>query len=305
MATPRHLLVDPEHAHCYHIVSRCVRRSWLCGLDRRTGRDYSHRKQWLLERLRRLGSSFSVDVYAYTIMSNHFHLVVHYHPLAATEWTDDEVVDRWLRVCPVRSSDGTVDAEFQETVRATILNDQGRIESLRGKLCSLSVFMQLLKQPIARRANLEDRCSGHFFEQRFYSCALLDERSVLAAMAYVDLNPIRARIAKSIADSEHTSIHARLQEPEYQAKLEDYLEPLIVGAKLEPPVKITLSEYADCIEALAFNRETRFGAAKLSRWRSRIATVQRKPRAIGAFEILKKWHAQRRWKTPRWLIAAE
>ena len=72
--------------------------------------------------------------------------------------------------------------------------------------------MQHLKQPIARRANEEDDCKGHFFEQRFYSGALLSEEAVLAAMAYVDLNPVRAKLARRLAQCHHTSISARLLE---------------------------------------------------------------------------------------------
>jgi hypothetical protein len=75
----------------------------------------------------------------------------------------------------------------------------------------MSAFMQHLKQPIARQANGEDEVKGHFFEQRFYLGALLCEEALLAAMAYVDLNPVRARIAKDIEQCDHTSIAKRLE----------------------------------------------------------------------------------------------
>ncbi|NKB98492.1 MAG: transposase [Pseudomonadales bacterium] len=303
MATPRHQLVDPNQALCYHIVSRCVRRSWLCGFDRLTGRDYSHRKEWLLERLSRLASAFSVDVYAYSIMSNHFHLVLHYDPHAGDEWTDHEVVDRWLRVCPPKVHEGRIDQKYHDVIRQAILSDQARVESLRLKLCSLSVFMKLLKQPIARRANLEDDCSGHFFEQRFYSCALLDESSVLAAMAYVDLNPIRAKIAKTITESEHTSIQVRCRDLDDSSLVEDRVKPLFAGVKLQPLVKTSLSEYVTYVQALTPSRQSRWPSEKLSRWRAQVAAVQRKPRAVGAFAILKQWHDQRGWMAPRELLS--
>ena len=66
--------------------------------------------------------------------------------------------------------------------------------------------MKHLKQPIARRANLEDDRTGHFFEQRFYSGALLTEEALIAAMAYVDLNPVRAELAERIEEIRDTSI---------------------------------------------------------------------------------------------------
>ena len=64
MTTPRRLLVDPVNACDYHLVSRCVQGAFLCGRDRRTGRDYSHRKQWLVDRIRLLARCFAVEVYA-------------------------------------------------------------------------------------------------------------------------------------------------------------------------------------------------------------------------------------------------
>ena len=208
MTTPRRLLVDPVNACDYHLVSRCVQGAFLCGRDRRTGRDYSHRRQWLADRIKLLACCFAVEVYAYCIMSNHFHLVARYDPLACWRWSDEEVARRWVDAFPPTDK-GEVVEERKPEARELLLGDPDRLFRARRTLGSLSAFMKHLKQPIARRANEESGTRGHFFEQRHYSGALLSEAALLAAMAYVDLNPVRAGIAERIEACRETSIAER------------------------------------------------------------------------------------------------
>ena len=102
MATPRGLLVDPDHALNYDLVSRCGRSSWLCGWDRVRRKGYSHRKATLGARLLRLVQCFAVELHAFAIVSNHFHLVLRYDPLDFSEWSAIEValrVQQWRPCC--------------------------------------------------------------------------------------------------------------------------------------------------------------------------------------------------------------
>ena len=227
MATPRHLLVDPVNECDYHLVSRCVRRAFLCGVDEHDGRDYSHRRAWLVERLGQIAPCFAVDVYAYTVLSNHFHLALRHDPLAHRGWSDEEVARRWVEAFPPTERGVVVEALKPER-RELILDNADRVACARRTLGSMSHFMKHLKQPIARRANLEDDRTGHFFEQRFYSGALLTEEALIAAMAYIDLNPVRAKLAKRIEEIRDTSIAERLQVNSAEA-LADYLRPVLSG----------------------------------------------------------------------------
>ena len=83
-----------------HAVQRCVRRAFLAGVDRDTGRDYSFRRQWIQRRMEALASVFGVDVLSYAVMCNHVHLILRNRPDVVAAWSDQEVAIRWLRVFP-------------------------------------------------------------------------------------------------------------------------------------------------------------------------------------------------------------
>jgi len=72
--------------------------------------------------------------------------------------------------------------------------------------------MKSLSEPIARRANAEDKVKGRFWEGRFKCQLLISEKSILAAMTYVDLNPVRADIAKGVSTLSYTSVKMRHDE---------------------------------------------------------------------------------------------
>ena len=210
MPRARKHLVCLSDTPYYHVTSRCVRRAFLCGVDRVSGKSYEHRRGWLEDRIRMLSSVFSIELCAFAVMSNHYHLVVRLNPSESDKWSDDEVLNRWtmlfrgpLLVQRHRSGDALSEAE------AATLRDIAAV--YRHRLGSLSWFMKCLNEPIARQANREDGCTGHFWEARFHSQALRSEAALLTAMAYVDLNPIRAGIAPTPEQSDYTSIRARIK----------------------------------------------------------------------------------------------
>jgi hypothetical protein len=104
--------------------------------------------------------------------------------------------------------------------------------------------MRCLCEPIARRANREDECTGRFWEGRFKCQALLDEKAVLACMTYVDLNPIRAGFADSIEQSQHTSIKRRMKSPPISRP--DVIEP-IAGLARSDALPIATSDYISLV----------------------------------------------------------
>jgi len=210
MTRPRKELVSSIDTPYYHVVSRCVRRSFLCGTDQVSGKNYEHRKQWIEDRIRILSSIFSIDICAYAVMSNHYHIVVKLCPEQSERWSNEEVIKHWTSIFkgPLLIQRWQAGEELF-TAELNTVSDL--LEIYKQRLSSLSWFMKCLNEPIARQANQEDHCTGHFWESRFRSQALLTEETLLSCMAYVDLNPVRAGMAATPEQSDHTSIKQRLK----------------------------------------------------------------------------------------------
>lgn len=210
MTLPRREQVSVDDTPYYHIISRCVRRTYLCGTDNTTGKCYEHRRQWIENRIRLLSSLFCVEICAYAVMSNHIHIVVKLCPEQVEELSNEHVVERWSSLFkgPLLLQKWR-DGETLQPAELQAVSDS--IDVYRKRLTSLSWFMKCLNEPIARHANSEDGCTGHFWESRYKSQALLTEEALLSCMAYVDLNPVRAGMAKTPEDSAHTSIKERIK----------------------------------------------------------------------------------------------
>ena len=204
MPIPRSEQIDLGTTPYYHCMSRCVRRAFLCGEDSVTGRSFEHRRAWIRDRLMGLAEVFAIDVCAYAVMSNHLHVVVHVDAERAREWSDDEVVQRYCGLYRMAKS------SFDDL--SSVAARKERLALWRARLSSLSWMMRALNEWVARRANKEDGVRGHFWESRFKSQPLLDEKGLLTCMAYVDLNPVRAGLSKSLEESDFTSIQDRLLE---------------------------------------------------------------------------------------------
>ena len=202
MTYPRCNLFEPGQAGAYHCVSRCVRRAWLCGIESYTGKSFEHRKPVVEARIHQLGEIFAVGIHAYAVMSNHVHLVLSVVARASYDWSDEEVARRWLMLYPPKPND-------YAKRHAQLCADSVRLKVLRTRLADLSWIMKSLSEPIARMANTEDKRKGRFWEGRFKCQALLNEKAILAACAYVDLNPVRAGIASSVSSARHTGIAKR------------------------------------------------------------------------------------------------
>jgi len=269
MGLARSAYVKEGQEGVFHCFCRCVRRAFLCGIDPVTQRDYSHRKSWLVDRLRQLAAIFAIDVCAYAVMDNHYHTVLRTRPDLVALWSDREVATRWLTLFPPhRRKKDKANPPTDKQISA-LAHNRKRIARLRKRLSSLSWFMGRLNEFIARAANKEDDVTGRYWESRFKCLALLDDAAIAACMAYVDLNPIRAGLSASPEESDFTSIQQRLrawhQEMIEQTSIAkrdtpiqavstpipdstDWLCPIRSEAQRRGILQITTAEYFDLVD---------------------------------------------------------
>ncbi|TWT86380.1 hypothetical protein [Neorhodopirellula pilleata] len=243
---------DPGEVAVGHVFSRTVRRCFLMGDDPVSGKNFDHRKRWIEEYLQQFAAYFGIDLLCYSLLSNHFHLILRSRPDVVATWSDEEVARRWMMLCPShRKADGSPMEPTQPEINS-IAGCPVKREEIRRRLSDLSWWMRLLCQRVAMRANREDEEHGRFFQDRYKATRLTDEASVLACAAYVDLNPIRAAMCERIEDSDFTSAQRRIQ-----AEHEEVHEtPPDETPRHQTPPEEAMSERSEPIAKLRHRRDS-------------------------------------------------
>jgi hypothetical protein len=218
MTTARKHFMKADKIGTYHLTVRCVRRSFLNGIDDYSGKDYSHRKSWVPDKIRELFKAYAIEIAGYAGMDNHFHLVARNRPDLLKDLPPIEIAARWLMIHPTKKMKNEKrNTPSKEELEYLLLKHEA--DELRSRLSDISWFMWELNQYIAVKANREDKCKGAFFESRFSSQNLADDAAILTCMIYCDLNPIRAQITDSIETSFYTSGFIRYQAEEAKNNL--------------------------------------------------------------------------------------
>ncbi|NCC50363.1 MAG: chemotaxis protein CheW, partial [Spartobacteria bacterium] len=167
----------------YHCMSRVIERRFLLG-------DVEKEKFRLL--MRDVEAFCGVRILTYSLMDNHFHLLVEVPILK--ELTDAQLVER-VRVLYGKAHAADL-AEALEKWHGE--GDEKAVEELRGRylyrMGDISEFMKTLKQRYTQWYNrTHNRRRGTLWEERFKSVMVEDRIEALATMAaYIDLNPVRA-----------------------------------------------------------------------------------------------------------------
>ena len=238
MRRPRSETMDPSVPGMFHITSRCVRGAFLYGKNKHDGKDYSHRREYIEERLEELTTHFAIAVSFNAIMDNHLHLVMANLPGLVKEWTDEEVIKRVCNIFVYKFK--RMGIKNREPTRAQVkalTSDKKLMKEMRSRLSDPSWFMKQLLYKLAVDSNREDGCKGHFVEKRFDHKVITSLRGLVICGIYVDLNQLAAMEVDTPEKSMHTSAGRRIAalKMRYKGKhaeaamLDGYLLPIHMG----------------------------------------------------------------------------
>ncbi|AJQ97532.1 hypothetical protein [Gynuella sunshinyii] len=172
-----------------------------------------------------LGEIFAIDICAYAVMTNHVHVVLHVNLRQSEQWSMEEVITRWHRL-------------YKGVPLSHRYLNGDRFSPAEEK-----ILMTLVEQ-------WRETLTCRFWEGRFKSQALLDEKALIAGMAYVDLNPVRANIAATPETSDHTSIQKRILSIQNNRQQPSELMPFVGHIKQEMPegIPFPFKDYLELVD---------------------------------------------------------
>jgi len=186
----RYLLSDSSISH-YHCVSRVVDRNFVFGV---------HERDVFRKILRQVEAFSGVRVLTWTVLSNHFHVLLEVASPPPAPLSDAEILER-CRALYSREQAEVIALEFDDARRS----GGERLYRLRARylarMWDLSEFMKTLKQRFSSWFNRQHARVGTLWESRFKS--VLVEGSwacLLKVAAYIDLNAVRAGLVEDPKD---------------------------------------------------------------------------------------------------------
>ncbi len=140
----------------------------MCGKDASSGHNFDHSRSWIAERIKVLSAVFSIDIVAYAVMSNHYHIFMHIDRDRTLEWSLDEVLKRWSTLY----TDSPLINKYLSEARFEMSPSEidlvlKLVETYRGRLYDFSWFMRSLNENITRMTNAESGVKGRFWEGRY------------------------------------------------------------------------------------------------------------------------------------------
>ncbi len=176
-------LINKEDKTAYHLMSRTALDGFPFG---------DVEKDEMVKIIKRMSKLFFVEVFGFSIMGNHFHMLI--QTVASHNISDDDVRKK-------------LKAHYGQDFE--IADDA--VDSYRGKLCSLSNYMKEIKQTFSWYYNKQHNRRGTLWAERYKSVIVENGETLVNCLAYIDLNPLRAGLVKRPEDYRWNSIGYHIQ----------------------------------------------------------------------------------------------
>ena len=210
MGRPRRAWIS-QHIGSYHIISRVAGGALMFN---------NNDKEYFLKLLERMAKGFFVQIHAFAIMSNHFHILATYLEEDARMASKEELIRRYKLIFGKNEEppDGTFNScnEF-------IPDEDGGVERLRRRLGSVSTFVKELKETFSRWYNKTYDRTGYLWGDRFKGIIIDKGDPQFICSAYIDTNPVRANIVKKPEDYRWCSLGLQVRSP---SRAKKFLHPL-------------------------------------------------------------------------------
>ncbi len=170
----------------YHVISRTALDGFALG---------DVEKDFLLKLIKRLSRVYFAEVLGFSILGNHFHLLVRMHPGGEV---NDEEINRRIKLYYGGDSKREV-------------HDERMLQALKKKWMDLSEYVKEIKQGFSRFYNKRHKRKGFFWSERFKSVIVDNGETLINCLAYIDLNPVRAGLVKKPEDYRWSSLGYHVQ----------------------------------------------------------------------------------------------
>ena len=185
MARTRRIKFSDRDA-LHHVTSRISGRQMLLAGAAAKGD--------MLDALKRAAEFSGVNVGAFAVMDNHFHVVVQV-PAPAGTVPEDEVLRRYAALMGGRAS-LRLEARLQSLrERGDVAAADAELGRLRARMHDLSQFVKTFKEEFGRRFRKLHPYEGTIWEGRFKSTLIGEAEYLRYCSAYVELNPVRAGLS--------------------------------------------------------------------------------------------------------------
>jgi putative transposase len=196
-----------QSAGSFHIISRVAGQEILL---------HEQEKEYFMKLLERLASGFFVQIHAFCIMGNHFHILASGREKEAQQVSKEELLKRYRRLYPKESEP----PPGSYLPNGDLIPDEdGGIERLRERLGSISRFVQELKQSFSRWYNKTHNRKGYLWSDRFKGVILSKGQAQLMCSAYIDLNPVRANMVQVPEEYRWSSLGLQVRNPKRAKRL--------------------------------------------------------------------------------------